>query len=367
MAALAFTLEGASLQFFTIEVPLAPPATPTDQEDEEQADDLLPTPLPPRFAALSRALAAVRALNSAAAPFAVHAPGQEELRVVTLKPHVAGVFRMLHQRQASCGIVLRDVKSHVAVAPLPAPELGRACACGLLASLLPRGWWQLDEDRLLGTSLLEPAQDGVTQACSSLTVRVHAEPGNKQTKLYLLVRAGGCCVFAGVMGAAAATGYALPWLGLARLELPHTQHHHAPPPLPFLPLPAAEEVEFRHPACRPGASLAQRSASLAGAECQLLPDLRPALIQRLRPADEPTLARLRPLWASHGMPLPPQVDCLVEVALDCNPDAPTFRYPDCRVLGASGLLSVASKRSAPTVQAALARLRGGACVRRGSC
>lgn len=49
--------------------------------------------------------------------------------------------------------------------------------------------------------------------------------------------------------------------------------------------------------------LTSRLRSPAGTQCTLLPDLRPALIQRLRPADAATLARLRPLWAAHGQPL----------------------------------------------------------------
>ena len=42
----------------------------------------------------------------------------------------------------------------------------------------------------------------------------------------------------------------------------------------------------------PGASLAARSASLAGSECRLLPDFREGLMEGLRPADEATLQRL---------------------------------------------------------------------------
>jgi hypothetical protein len=147
-------------------------------------------------------------------------------------------------------------------------------------------------------------------------------------------------------------------------------------------------VEFRHPACRPGASLEQRSASLAGAVCCLLPDMRPALIQRLLPADAATLARLRTVWAAYGMPLSPGAEaegavegaaagaaagasggvggCLVEVSLDCDPDAPAYAYPASRVLGAAGLLSVASRLASPGVQAVLARLRGGWMKARGA-
>lgn len=118
-------------------------------------------------------------------------------------------------------------------------------------------------------------------------------------------------------------------------------------------------MEFWHPACRPYASLEQRSSSLRGAQCTLLPDMRPALIHAVLPADESTVDRLHPLWASHGMPLQQPVDSLVQVSLDCDPDAPVFHYPPCRVLGQGGLRSAASTRSAAAVQAVLAKLRGG--------
>ena len=131
------------------------------------------------------------------------------------------------------------------------------------------------------------------------------------------------------------------------------------PTAPLNCRPSAEQVEFRHPACKLGTSLAQRSASLADAECRLLPDLRPALIDRLRPADEPTLLRLRPLWAAYGMPLPPAVDCLVEVRLSDDPDAPTYPYPPHCVLGKGGLQVVADRLASPAVQGVLAKLRGG--------
>jgi hypothetical protein len=187
----AFRLDIARLQFVTIHVPLAPPQPDTGAE-QHQATDVLPVPLPARFAQLSQELAGVRALNSAALPFAAHALGHAELRVVTLKQHVGGVFKLLWQHQASCGTVIGKVKAHVSVTALPAPALEQACACGLLASLLPRGWWQLDEDRLLGCCLLQPAPDGSAQACASITLRVHVEPADKPTRLYLLVKPGGC-------------------------------------------------------------------------------------------------------------------------------------------------------------------------------
>lgn len=128
----------------------------------------------------------------------------------------------------------------------------------------------------------------------------------------------------------------------------------------------AEQVEFRHPACKPGAGLEERSARLTGSGITLLPDLRPAIVERLRPADAATLARLRPLWAAHGMPLPPEGQeggsaggHLVEVCLEDDPDAPAFPYPPCHVLGPFGLQPLADRRSSPAVQAVLARLRGG--------
>lgn len=130
-------------------------------------------------------------------------------------------------------------------------------------------------------------------------------------------------------------------------------------PTPSSSATTAERVEFRHPACRPSASLAARSASLAGSECRLLPDFREGIIEGLRPADEATLQRLRPLWASYGLPLPAEgPEHLVAVRLSDDPDAPTFPYPPCCVLGRSGLLSSASKLAAPAVQGVLAKLRG---------
>lgn len=137
----------------------------------------------------------------------------------------------------------------------------------------------------------------------------------------------------------------------------------------FLHPPCTEHVEFRHPACRPlgAASLAERSARLAGAPCRLLPDLRPALVECLRPADAPTLARLRPLWAAYGQPLPASVEHLAEVRLDCDPDAPTFPYPPCRLLGQDGLATLADRLAAPAVQAVLARLRGARWVLGAGC
>jgi len=129
----------------------------------------------------------------------------------------------------------------------------------------------------------------------------------------------------------------------------------------------AEQVEFRHPACKPGFSLEERSSRLKGSGVSLLPDLRPAVVERLRPADAATLARLRPLWAAHSMPLPLEGQeggsslggHLVEVCLEDDPDAPSFPYPPCRVLGTFGLQPLADRRSSPAVQAVLARLRGG--------
>lgn len=348
----AISLEGAFPQFATIQANLAP-QTAVNSEPLELDLHLLPAPLPPQFVALSRAVAAVRALSSAALPLAAHALGHDQLRVVTLKQHVAGIFKLLREKQAACGIVIKDVKQHVSLAPLPATELEQALTCGFIASLLPQGWWQLDETRLLGASLLEPAVDGSVQACGSITLRVQAEPAETPSKLYLLVRAGGCCTVAALLACCT--------------FLPVVYHENRSSVLTckqcalnsWPALPCSEQVEFRHPACRHGASLEQRSSSLSGAECTLLPDMRPALIHAVRPADEATVDRLRPLWASHGMPLPPRVDSLVDVSLDCDPDAPVFPYPLCRVLGQAGLLSTASRRSVPAVQAVLAKLRGG--------
>lgn len=48
----------------------------------------------------------------------------------------------------------------------------------------------------------------------------------------------------------------------------------------------------------------------------------------------------------------------LQVCLDCDPDAPSYKVPACRVLGQYGLQTTASKLSSPAVQAVLARLRG---------
>lgn len=47
-----------------------------------------------------------------------------------------------------------------------------------------------------------------------------------------------------------------------------------------------------------------------------------------------------------------------QVCLDCDPDAPSYALPACRVLGQYGLQTTASKLSSPAVQAVLAKLRG---------
>lgn len=49
--------------------------------------------------------------------------------------------------------------------------------------------------------------------------------------------------------------------------------------------------------------------------------------------------------------------CL-QVCLDCDPDAPSYAIPACRVLGQYGLQTTASKLSSPAVQAVVAKLRG---------
>lgn len=361
--AVAITLEGATLGLATISLPLAAASQQQDQEDDafepEEQPDLLLAPLPPPCVRLATALAAVRALASPVLPFAVLPAGSDALRVVAPKAHTAAVFKALRAQQGALSVVVGEVKACVSLAPLPPAELETAAAAGLVAALLHRGWHQLDEDRVLGASLLEPAPDGGTQACDSLTLRVRTRPG-EASKLTLLVKAGvcGCIRLLGCCGCwPAAHG------GRQSLQCNRGQHTARTPPLrlpyPSTP-PPAERVEFRHTACRPlgAASLADRSAALAGAACCLLPDLRPALIERLRPADEATLGRLRPLWSAYGQPLPAAVDQLVEVRLDCDPDAPTFPYPPSRVLGQYGLQTVADKRAAPAVQGVLARLRG---------
>ena len=115
-----------------------------------------------------------------------------------LKSHVAAVFKLLRAQQGSLGIMVRDVKSQVSLAPLPGVELEQACAAGLLASLLAPacGWWQLDEHRLLGASLVAPSPDGQPQACGSLTLGVHVQHA-AVNRLTLLVKPGGCWPFQG--------------------------------------------------------------------------------------------------------------------------------------------------------------------------
>ncbi|PRW56060.1 hypothetical protein C2E21_5110 [Chlorella sorokiniana] len=311
----ALTLEGASLQLATITAPLPPLPAALQQQQPAGQPELWPPPPPPRRAQLQAALAAVRRLATPALPFAALAAGEDAVRVVCLKGHTANVFKLLRAQQAALGITLGEVKAAVSLQPLPAPDLEAACSAGLLAALLHRGWHALGEDRLLGASPLVPAADGAAQVCGSLTLRVAAVPGDA-ARLRLLVR--------------------------------------------------AEQVEFRHPSCKPGASLEDRSARLKGSGVTLLPDLRPAIVERLRPADASTLARLRPLWAAHGMSLPPEGQKeegssssghLVEVCLEDDPDAPAFPYPPCRVLGPFGLQPLADRRSSLAVQAVLARLR----------
>ncbi|PSC72899.1 hypothetical protein C2E20_3898 [Micractinium conductrix] len=302
----ALALEGAALGLATISLPLAAAgaagAPAAQAEDECNGPPLLPAPLPPSFAALAAALAAVRALATPELPFAAVA-GDATLRVVCQRAKVADVFKLLRSKQAALGVQLRDVKSCVSLTPPGAEELSGLAGAAVAAALRAHGWWQADEERLLGANPYEPAPDGATRACESVRLSVHVEPPAEPRQ---------------------------------------------PPRLLLLVLP--EVVEFRHPACRP-------DATLEGAELTLLPNLRPAMAVGARPADAATLATLRPLWAAHGHPLPAEVPTFVEVVLEDDPDAPTFPYPPCRLLGHGGLQCVASRRSAPGVQAVLARLR----------
>ncbi|KAL4457639.1 hypothetical protein ABPG75_012504 [Micractinium tetrahymenae] len=312
---IALYLEGAKLQLATITVPVAvqgaaaaaaagPPA------DAEPPPDLLPQPLPPSFAALAAALAAVRRAATDALPFIAHVAGADSLRIICQKARVGDVFRLLRAQQAALGIVVKDVKSHVNLLPPAGQELAVACAAGVAAALAARGWWRLDEQCLLSACPLEPSPDGQPVTAGSVQMEMQLTRDDK---------------------------------GALALQLN------------VLP----EQVEWRHPACRPGASLEARSERLAGTLCTLLPDLRPAVIQRLRPADAATLARLRPLWAAHGQPLPEGADTqpLAEVCLDCDPDAPSYPIPACRLLGQYGLQSTASKLSSLAVQSVVAKLR----------
>lgn len=367
--AVAFTLEGCALQLANITLPLRAPAQgwplATDENEPPVPEgELLPPALPPGCVALNAALAGVRALVSPALPFAAHALGGDQLRVLAPRACTVEVFKLLRAQAGALGLVVGDVKQCVSVAPLQAEELAAGCAAGLVAALLHAGGWhRLDEDRLLGASPLAPAPDGATQSCASLTLRVQA---CGPSRLRLLVQAGGCWWLGAAGGRLVVCSSwcggrccGARWLaGAARGACSPPSHTHAArSPAPHLPR-RAEHVEFRHPACKPGASLEQRSARLEGTLCQLLPDLRPALIARLRPADAATVARLRARWALYGILLPPDVPYLVEVALDCDPDAPRFPFPPYCVLGRDGLLTASAKRVAPGVQAALARLRG---------
>lgn len=191
----ALTLERCATDLFAITVGLAPPpggwdAAEASSAGDEEAQPLLPPPLPPRCAALNRSLAALRALATPALPFAAHPLGQDQLRVVTPRAHTAAVFKLLRAQQGALGIVVGDLKSCVAKPPLPRDELEAAAAAAVLAGLLHRGWHQLDEDRVLGASVLAPAADAAPQVCGSLTLRVRAE-GDGTSTLRLLVRAGG--------------------------------------------------------------------------------------------------------------------------------------------------------------------------------
>lgn len=204
----ALSLEGARLQLATISAPLAQPASATpgaplqnlgyrsEEPGSSSQPDLLPPPLPPSFAALAAALAAVRAAATPALPFAVHVVGADQLRVVCQKARVADVFKLLRAQQSGLGISIRDVKSHVSLVPPAGEELAQACVAGLAAALQHRGWWQMDEERLLGASPLEPSSDGNVQKCASVRLRMHAAPtpeGSKEArKLLLLVLPGGC-------------------------------------------------------------------------------------------------------------------------------------------------------------------------------
>ena len=343
----ALALEGAALGLATISLPLAAAgaagAPAAQAEDECNGPPLLPAPLPPSFAALAAALAAVRALATPELPFAAVA-GDATLRVVCQRAKVADVFKLLRSKQAALGVQLRDVKSCVSLTPPGAEELSGLAGAAVAAALRAHGWWQADEERLLGANPYEPAPDGATRACESVRLSVHVEPPaepRQPPRLLLLVLPGGCCrrqEAQWVGGTAQRTSsYSSCPPPLARaarmprlLDRRHAALHpaaacsspHPIRPLTPVPLfcsssvplpvpvqmhsPTTEVVEFRHPACRP-------DATLEGAELTLLPNLRPAMAVGARPADAATLATLRPLWAAHGHPLPAEVPTFVEV------------------------------------------------------
>ena len=189
--AVALTLQAPLAQLGRILLPLQQPCDDGGEEEEVEEDELtaMPPPLPPRFARLMRALAAVRALASPALPFAACPLDGGELQVVALKQHLSALFKLLRAKQSSLGVVVStDLQRHIQLKGVPAEEMRQACLAGLLASLQRRGWWQLNEQQLLGRSLLQPAAGGRAQACASLRLDVQLRPHGQ---LSLLVRPGG--------------------------------------------------------------------------------------------------------------------------------------------------------------------------------
>lgn len=185
-------LEGAKLQLATITVPVASHGAAAAGR-EPACVDVLPPPLPPAFAFLATALAAVQRAATDALPFVAHVAGADSLRIVCQKARVGDVFRLLRAQQAALGIQVRDVKRHVSLLPPAGRELADACKAGVAAALAARGWWRLDEHTLLGASPLVPTADGQPVTAASVQMQVHLSRGQTGAlALQLLVVPGGC-------------------------------------------------------------------------------------------------------------------------------------------------------------------------------
>lgn len=195
---IALCLEGAKLQLATITVPVAmgpqgAAANVGPSAHAEPVPDLLPAPLPPAFATLTAALAAVRHAATNALPFVVQHAGADSLRILCQKARVGDVFRLLRAQQAALGIQVKDVKSHVSLLPPTGQDLADACAAGVAAALVARGWWLQDEHCLLGASPLEPSPDGQAVTAEWVQMQVHLSRDSKGAlALQLQVVPGGC-------------------------------------------------------------------------------------------------------------------------------------------------------------------------------
>jgi hypothetical protein len=215
-----------------------------------------------------------------------------------LQASAARLFKLLLAEQARLGVVVKDVKSHVQLTPLTHPEMREACAEAAHCGLEAAGWWRLAGGRFLGADALAAA-DGKAHACALLEVQVDLQPKGPLT---LRVR--------------------------------------------------PSVVRFRHPA-------AGAAPPASGTLCTTLPDLRPALIDRVRAPTPAEAERLQVAWRAAGFALPPgALERVADVRFSDDPDDPASPFPPCCVLSQLALDPLHDRLDSPEVRAVVARLRG---------